>query len=615
MAAQLDTLICQGCGARLSYAAGLQALQCDYCDAVTPIAHAAPTAGTAAQRIIPLSVEENALAFGVLRHLAANDLVPDDMVERAVLTVNCFYMPCFAFTVSYSASWTASFGYNRTEMYTDHVLRHVDGQSRRVPVTKSRTVVDWRPVNGQDANKFLMLAYAGSGLAPAALPLLDRLQNMILARPFDAAFASGVETQPYALPQHIAYSMHAEARVASVVETCVKGHAQGEQQRDWHWNASTSWEASAVYVPVGHVVIAYGGKQYNAWVDGTFDANLVTDALPANLDKGKHALRGMIAPLLATGALMLSGMASTSFFYEMQAERVAAVGVLWGLSIWRDKRRAKRSRQSRQAALAKRARHYAQPAPTPAPELASAGSGPDLVSLAMSLVSAVIVGVLLYKLVNDPQAPPKAVAAAAAVTAPAADAAAVAPAGVYVNMPVKPVQPLSPMLVAVNARDWATVRTLTEQARPQEPVSETARKASAGLLQQGAKELLDKNYKAAIVALGIAVDADGANLAARSALGAALIGAGDHERARMVLAKLLEAAPDHVEGWRNMAEAAALADQPAEADASLRMLLHLSKDRKRTTDALKKRAAAGEPDQFSEAVARVLKPAAKKRVK
>ncbi|NHZ61281.1 tetratricopeptide repeat protein [Massilia genomosp. 1] len=608
MAAQLDTLICQGCGANLSYAAGLQALQCDYCDTVTPIAHAAPTAGMAAQRIIPLSVEENALAFGVLRHLAANDLVPDDMVERAVLSVNCFYMPCFAFTVSYSASWTASFGYNRTETYTDHVLRHVDGQSQRVPVTKSRTVVDWRPVNGQDANQFLMFAYAGSGLAPAALPLLDRLQNMILARPFDAAYVSGVETQPYALPRHSAYSMHAEARVAKVVETCVKGHAQGEQQRDWHWNASTSWEASAVYVPVGHVVIAYGGKQYNAWVDGTFDANLVTDALPANLAKGKHALRGMIAPLLATGALMFAGLASTSFLYEMQAERIAAVGVLWVLSIWRDKRRAKRSRQSRQAALAKRALHYAQPAPTPVPELASSGNGPDLVSLAMSLVSAVIVGVLLYKLVNDPAAPPKAVAA---VAAPAA--AAVAAPSVYVNMPFKPVQPLSPILVAANARDWATVRTLMEQARPQKAASENAREASAALLQQGAKEFLNKDYKAAIVTLGIAVDADGANFAAGSTLGAALIGAGDYERARMVLAKLLDAAPDHVEGWRNKAEAAALADQPAEADASLRMLLHLSKDRKLTTDALKKRAASGEPDQFSEAVARVLKPAPKKK--
>ncbi|NHZ41783.1 hypothetical protein F1609_16670 [Massilia sp. CCM 8693] len=109
MTAQSDPLICQGCGAQLTYAAGLQALQCAYCETVTPIPRAAAMAGKTGQRIIPLSVDDKAFAFGVLRSLSLNHEVPDDMVERAVLSVKASYLPCLAHDVSYTASWTASF--------------------------------------------------------------------------------------------------------------------------------------------------------------------------------------------------------------------------------------------------------------------------------------------------------------------------------------------------------------------------------------------------------------------------------------------------------------------------------------------------------------------------
>lgn len=64
----------------------------------------------------------------------------------------------------------------------------------------------------------------------------------------------------------------------------------------------------------------------------------------------------------------------------------------------------------------------------------------------------------------------------------------------------------------------------------------------------------------------------------------------DHDRARGVFAELLAIAPGHAQGWRKLAAAAALAGQPIKPtpdDASLRMLLHLSKERKRSAPALK----------------------------
>lgn len=61
-----------------------------------------------------------------------------------------------------------------------------------------------------------------------------------------------------------------------------------------------------------------------------------------------------------------------------------------------------------------------------------------------------------------------------------------------------------------------------------------------------------------------------------------------------------------LEGSQNMAEAAALYGNTADADASLRLLLHYAKDRKATVAALRKRAASGTTDKFGEAVSRVL---------
>lgn len=608
MTAQLDPLICQGCGAQLTYSANLQALQCDFCETVTPIPRVAPATGKSGQRIIPLSVDNKAFAFGVLRSLSLKHEVPDDMVERAVLSVKASYLPCLAYDVSYTASWTASFGYSRTESYVDHVNRQVDGQSQRVAVTRTRTVIDWRPASGQDAGKLILLDYAGNKLPAAALPLLDRLYCIILAIPYKSAYHSGVEIEPYSPTPNAAMLPSAAQRADEEIGARVKRHGQGDQQRDWHWNASTSWATSSVYVPVGHVLIDYGGKQYNAWVDGTNNANLVTDALPPNKGKGNHLVRGMIAPVLATAALLFAGMTSTSFLHEMKMERLAAVGALWLLLIWRDSRRFKRAQHSRQSALARRALEYGQPAPTPAPEPASRDNGPDLVSLAISLVSTLIVCALLYKLVNDPAATPTPAPAARAAAAPVA-----APIPVHVNQPFKPVQPLPPILLAVDARNWKKVRTLMAQPAPHKPASETAVSASAAMLEEGTKALVDKQNQWAITALTIAVSSNGANIEARSKLGAALMTVGDYEGAREALGDLLDAAPDHLEGWRNMAEAAALAEQPDQADASLRMLLHLSKNPKETTKELQQRAAAGVPDLFSEAVARVLKPAAKKK--
>ncbi|RSZ59418.1 tetratricopeptide repeat protein [Massilia atriviolacea] len=606
MAAQLDTLTCTGCGAQLRYAAGLQALQCEYCETVMEIARVSPlAAATAAQLLIPMTIEENALACAVLQHLAANDEVPDDMVERAVLTVERFYMPCFSFKGSFNATWTASFGYKRTETYTAHVDRRVDGRTQRVALTRNRTVVDWRPVNGHDAGNFNVVGYGGSGLAPSVLPLLARLRKLPQATPFDVGFVSGVDTQPYTLDPKEAYALHTEAQVGKLVEASVMRHAQGDQQRDWHWNASSRWDASAVYVPVGHVMIGYEGRQYHAWADGTDAANLVTDALPANKGKENHIFRGLMLPLAATSALMIAGWASSSFFHALTWERVAMVGAAWILWGWREVRRAMRAKRSRQAALARRALRYAQPATTPAPAASTEPAAPagatDWFSVALSTVSSVIVCALIYKLATGPAAPAP---EAAGATAAAAAAAAAAPL-------VPPAPPLSPIMAAAEAQDWAAVRTMTAKTAPRAPVSKADKAASAAAFSRGTKALANKNHAAAITAFEAALEANGANMDARGKLGAALIRAGQHARARQVLGELVAAAPGHVEGWRNLAEAAALAGHPAEADASLRMLLHLSKDRKRSTEALRKRAAAGAPDRFSEAIARVVKPAAK----
>jgi LSD1 subclass zinc finger protein len=399
MAAQLDTFSCKGCGATLAYSAGSRALKCDYCDAITEIERSGPAQDDASQLLIPLTVEADVLQQAVLHHLASGDYAPDDLVERAqIATVERFYVPAFTFSGTYVAQWTASFGYDRSESYIDIVRRTDGGESHRVPVSKTRTVTEWKPVSGTETGAISMLGYSGNTLPPEAMQLVEQtdLRN---ATVFNASFLTGLEVQPATLDARATYTQRAEARVNQMIDANVMQHAQGDKQRDWHWSASIDKKTASILVPVCRVLYEYKGKKYTLWVDGANPQKLAGDALPAGKGKIGQIVLGYALPAAAIGALLVPGVLADDFFSGFSTERLAGTLLVCGYAFWRHRRLVRRSQHARQQRFDLRAARIAGAAPAGTAVLPS---GVDWLTALASVAAIAIVGAMLLTMPGAP---------------------------------------------------------------------------------------------------------------------------------------------------------------------------------------------------------------------
>jgi uncharacterized protein len=307
-------LVCVGCGASLEYSATDRALKCPYCGKVTDIPGVEEDAPEAAQAIVPLTVDVTALTDAVYRHLASGDMTPDHLLEHASITKkDRFYVPAFCFHGNFDAKWTASFGYDRTEHYTEYESRYENGRTVRVPVNKTRTVTDWRPVNGTDTGAFAVLAYAGTKLLGSSLKLTQLVEGGATdVVPYDPSFVSGFQVEEFQHAESQVYSDRGQALVNNVIDHSVRRHAQGDRQKDWHWTADLHRESVPTLVPVCHATYEFEGKQYHVWLSGFDASRIVADTLP--VDNGRQrAVSVSFAPFgaaIAGAAIAIFGMNS-----------------------------------------------------------------------------------------------------------------------------------------------------------------------------------------------------------------------------------------------------------------------------------------------------------------
>ena len=75
----------------------------------------------------------------------------------------------------------------------------------------------------------------------------------------------------------------------------MKANAQGDEQKDWHWSGSQSYETKTLYLPVGLSVFEYEGKEYKVWVDGVDPTRFTGDPLPVDDKKQKSSYYGWIS--------------------------------------------------------------------------------------------------------------------------------------------------------------------------------------------------------------------------------------------------------------------------------------------------------------------------------
>ncbi|MEQ1496983.1 MAG: hypothetical protein ABL912_14635, partial [Novosphingobium sp.] len=335
---------CKSCGAEIEYAAGSQSLVCLYCGANNEIHKAENQLPVTVEKVIPMSVSQEDLERRVYAYMATGDYTPDDMLEAATFVKKeRFYVPAFGFRVSYEATWTASFGYDREESYTAYRTVTRNNRQHQEAYTAYKTVTDWRPANGVDSGIFSVSTYAGKKLfepsisANAGTDLLESNADVkssgvgikSLADKFEAlanrfeplanktkslaqsinsfgdtkptesvvngfpqdesgfapaelvtyaiangsmtdynpSFTSGLETEKFSVPEASAFAS-LKNEINSNINRRVKKRGQGDRQKDWHWNATTSHSTQTISVPICHAIFEYAGVEYHVWIDG-----------------------------------------------------------------------------------------------------------------------------------------------------------------------------------------------------------------------------------------------------------------------------------------------------------------------------------------------------------
>lgn len=349
-------LQCRSCGAEIVFEPGQQALACEYCGTVNEIRpQGAPdyTPPAVFERIVPMRVTEQALDARVLAYIASGDFTPDDMLEKARITLReRYYVPAFVFHVKYNATWNAYFGIDRQEPYTEQ--RIVGG--RRQAYTAYRTVTDWRPASGSDSGSFDIAAYGGKKLdgeplAPAALAARAAAEGAAIA--YDAAYTAGFEVEGFTRPEAQAFASLARD-IDQRIGRSVRKHAQGDRQRDWRWDAQHTHTCATCAAPICHAVYEYGGKRYHVWLGGHGEGrdNTAISADPLPVDEGKKSAATL--GLLPGAAGLLSMLGSGAYWSNVSTASMLAVACAFAWGLMRRHALLAHSRAVREALLVQR---------------------------------------------------------------------------------------------------------------------------------------------------------------------------------------------------------------------------------------------------------------------
>ena len=326
---------CNSCGAEIAFEAGKQSLTCPFCGAVNQIERPEDALETAFDRIVPITVTPHELDNRLYAYMASGNFTPDDMIEASTITLReRYYVPAFAFKVDYEATWTASFGFDRKEPYTAYRNVTSNGHTRQEAYTAYKTVTDWRPANGVEAGIFDVAGYAGSQLngsplAPAYLVVHAVMNGS--STEYNPSFTKGFEVEGFSVPEKKVFdSLNGE--INANIDQRVKNHAQGDKQRDWHWNARMSHDTTTYLVPICHAAFQYGDKEYHVWVGGHDVDTIRADELPVDKDKQKAANIGFMP-----GALGLITAIGSAYYWSFVWSSLIATGVAFGYGFLRRK--------------------------------------------------------------------------------------------------------------------------------------------------------------------------------------------------------------------------------------------------------------------------------------
>lgn len=645
----------------MEYSAGMKALKCQYCSTVTEIPNEnEEMLAEVVDVVVPLTVERNDLIDAVYQHIASGKYTPDNLLEHATFSkVERMYVPAYVYMGSYEAEWTASFGYDRTEHFT---VYERDSQGNSRPVNKTKTVTDWRPVNGSDSGEFSAVGYAGELLDGSPLKPFDIVEfNRGLGepKPYDSSYLSGLESEAFVVLESDVFSRRAEPQIERIIERSVKQHAQGEHQRDWHWKQKISKVVRTALVPICHVVYEYDGKAHHVWMDGTDTNHLLSDPLPVDTERMKTVQMSFVPVGVAAVALPLAGlmsgggvMAAVSWFTVGVVAAAGAYGWFRREAILDYSSELRRSLLSQRKASSTNVSSLTEAErnelvesvkrPTKSWIADTARDKIVLPAVSVALAAAVLVPGLVGKpgttqsydtsakvsqnitnsqnssRVSNTAASPVNPAAPEQVPVQTQQAAAVQPepaaqAQQAVVAPANPVQtlpntaPVVELLKSAAANNWSLVDMQVAAIRSSmQPISQGDRKTARAANAEGLAALNQQRYDQAIAAFGRGIIVDASDTEVLNNLGYSQLLAGRYNEGVDSLLRVLARVPDRSSGWANLGEGLSRLDNEGGSLAALRIAVRFSANRDKTIEYLKRTSDSHSSLVFRNVASRVL---------
>ena len=263
-AAEVVSPTCPNCNGVLPDTSGLKQVKCEYCGHTFSVLHDeenCPHIGIIPEDhkfVIPFPYDEAACKEGLIHWFAqCTKGAPGDLFEEMafIRAPEGCYIPHYVCIASYAASYTASIGYNRTETYITYEQQtDSDGNTRTVPVTQTRIVIDWFPHSGKVAGRASNACSATSHLSDMydKIDLANGSEHTLgnnehvnahlgneiplnptdgkpIAEAFDTKYTAGFDVLPYTIPAEEAYDKDV---IHTHISNTITQSAPGDHIRD-----------------------------------------------------------------------------------------------------------------------------------------------------------------------------------------------------------------------------------------------------------------------------------------------------------------------------------------------------------------------------------------------
>jgi hypothetical protein len=251
-------------------------------------------------------ITEREAQRALLEHIGTSTKVDSNLIGEVVIdSSRLFFAPVYIFDCTSDTEWSAAFGYDRTEYFTEHRRVYEDGQYVVKPVTRANVLTDWHPQKGQDRRRFVHVAYAGAGLPASVAAWLEQV-DFTGARSITNRQLSLMDTDPCAVDAIGVFGRLAEATGLPEVANGVYACLQGDRVRDCQWRTHIEGHYALALIPICHVTFTIHGQRYNFYVHGRDRSQWVCDPLPALKHKNRTVFKGYPAVYAVVAFLVMA---------------------------------------------------------------------------------------------------------------------------------------------------------------------------------------------------------------------------------------------------------------------------------------------------------------------